>query len=87
MKKMLLTASALLGAALAHTSCQAPAPPAPKAEPIAVGQQTATRQSEPAKSTNQPAAQQKVVARPAAPGIFYGPSRLFIEKPHLRKVK
>ena len=49
--------------------------------------QVAAHKSEPAKPTSQVAAQYKVAARPAAPGIIYGPNRLFIEKPHLRKVK
>jgi len=87
MKKMLLAAGSLLGIALAQTSCQAPAPPAPKSEPIAAGPQATARKSEPTKPTSQPVTPRKVVAQPAAPGIIYGPSRLFIEKPHPRKVK
>jgi hypothetical protein len=85
MKKMLLAAGSLLGLALAQTSCQAPAPPAPKSEPIAVGSQATARQSKPAKPTSQPAAPRKAVVR-QAPLASLGFTR-FTEKPHRRKVK
>ncbi|RZJ94927.1 MAG: hypothetical protein EOO60_01860 [Hymenobacter sp.] len=49
MKKMILAAGALLGAALAQASCQAPAQPAPISEPIAIGQQATARKPAPAK--------------------------------------
>jgi hypothetical protein len=88
MKKMLLAAGSLLSLALAQTSCHAPAPPAPKSEPIAAGNHThqvAARKSEPAKPTSQPSAPRQVVVR-QAPLASLGFTR-FIEKPHLRKVK
>jgi hypothetical protein len=87
MKKMLYAAGALLGAALAQTSCQAPAQPAPKSEPIEAGtytQHVAPRKSEPAKPT-QAVAPRKVVVRQAP--LFPANFTRFIEKPHLRKVK
>lgn len=87
MKKMLSAAGFLLGLALAHTSCQAPAPPAPKSELIGFDQKSAVRKLETAKPTSQQVAQRKVVARPVTPGIIYGSTGLFIEKPHLCKVK
>ena len=88
MKKVLYAAGALLGAALAQTSCQAPSQPAPKSEPIEASTYThhvVPRKSEPVKPTSPPMAQRKVVLRQAP--LFPTSFTRFIEKPRLWKVK
>jgi hypothetical protein len=83
--RFLLAASALLGAAMAQTSCQAPAPPAPKSEPIAAGQPATAHKPVPAKPASPAVAPRKVVVRQAP--LFPASFTRFIEQPPRRKVK
>jgi hypothetical protein len=83
--RFILAASALLGAALAQTSCQAPVPSAPKAEPIDAVQSPSASKPAPAKPASPAVAPHKVKMRqaPLSPASF----TRFIEQPYRRKVK
>ena len=85
MKKMLLSAAALLMAGIGQTSCQAPAAPAPKVEPIDAVRPPSANKPVPVKPAIPAVAPRQVVLRQAP--LFPASFTRFIEKPHQRKVK